>query len=76
MGTPGQANVFDATAPTVTSATPSDGTLLASGTGITVAYAYSDDVLMASSPARSFKLEKNDGSGNYSNVTATGVSSS
>ncbi|MFB0965716.1 MAG: hypothetical protein QMC36_08795 [Patescibacteria group bacterium] len=60
----------------MSSITPADGTLLASGTGITVSYAYSDDVLMAASPNRTFKLEKNDGSGNFADITSGAVSSS
>lgn len=75
-GTPGSANVFDAAAPTISSATPADGALLPTGSGVTVSYAYSDDVFMSASPSRTFKLEKNDGSGNYSDVTAASVSSS
>ncbi|MDQ1343898.1 MAG: hypothetical protein QG650_618, partial [Patescibacteria group bacterium] len=75
-GTPNSANVFDAAAPTIASVTPSESTLLSTGTGVTVSYAYSDDTLMDASPIRTFQLEKNDGSGNYSDVTAASVSSS
>lgn len=75
-GTPGSANVFDAAAPTISSVTPADTALLPTGSGVTVTYSYSDDVLMSASPSRTFKLEKNDGSGNYSDVTAVSVSSS
>lgn len=39
-------------------------------------YDYSDAVLMQANPARSFKIEKNDGSGNFSDVTAISVTSS
>lgn len=41
-----------------------------------MAYDYSDDVLMQPNPVRTFKIEKNDGSGNYSDVTSASVASS
>ncbi len=43
---------------------------------MTVEYSHSDDVLMLESPSRSFVLEKNDGTGNYSDVTGVSVLSS
>lgn len=43
---------------------------------MTVEYSHSDDVFMPEAPARSFVLEKNDGNGNYSDVTGVSVLSS
>lgn len=68
--------MFDATAPAFTSVSPADGKLFFSGSGISVSYGYSDDVLVSANPVRTFKVEKNDGSGNYSDVTALSVASS
>jgi hypothetical protein len=76
LGTPGSANVFDATPPVISSVTPTDGKLLPTGSGVTVSYAYTDETAMSANPTRTFKLEKNDGAGNYSDVTAASVASS
>lgn len=74
-GTPGSPNVFDAAAPTISSVTPTDGRLAPTG-NLAVTYAYSDETAMDPNPVRTFLLEKNDGSGNYSDVTAALVASS
>lgn len=75
-GTPGQANVSDANAPTVTLGAPTDSSIIPVGTGVTVSYTYTDDILMTNNPTRTFLLEKNNGSGSFVDVTATYVSSS
>lgn len=74
-GTPGAANVFDATPPTITSSSPADDTLFPIGT-INLSYNYSDSGGMAVTPAYSLLLEKNDGAGAFSDVTTAGISSS
>lgn len=74
-GTPKSANVFDSTPPTITSSTPSNDTLFPLG-NIVVSYNYSDSGGIAPSPVHIFKLEKNNGSGVFGDVTATSISSS
>lgn len=59
-GTPRNANVFDATPPTITSSSPADHTLFPLGT-IVIAYNYSDSGGIAPTPAHTFLLEKNNG---------------
>ena len=75
LGTPKSANIFDATAPTITSFSPVNNTLFPLG-NITLSYNYSDSGGIAATPTHTFKLEKNNGAGVFSDVTATSLSSS
>lgn len=75
LGTPGTANVFDATAPSIDSYAPANNTLYPAG-NIAMTYTYSDSGGISAVPAYLFLLEKNDGAGGYSDVTGSSLASS
>lgn len=75
LGTPGGANVFDATAPTITASSPADNALYPLGT-LSLTYSYTDNLSIAAAPAYTFKLEKNNGAGTFVDVTNASLTSS
>lgn len=72
LGTPGTANVFDATAPSIDSYTPANNTLYPLG-NVVMTYTYSDSGGISVVPVYTFLLEKNNGAGVYSDVTAASL---
>lgn len=72
-GTPGTSNVFDSTAPVISSVNVPDNTLFPLG-NISLVYAYSDNVAIDTT-SRTFTLEKWNGA-SWIDVTAGNVSSS
>lgn len=75
LGTPRATNVFDATPPVITAFSPTNNSLYPIG-NIHVTYSYADSGGMATVPQYTFLLEKNNGAGAYSDVTAASLSSS
>ncbi len=70
-GTPGSANIADDEAPDIT-VNIADAAIVSHGS-MMLRYSYTDTGGIAALPSPSFTLEQNNGSGNYSDITATGA---